>query len=141
MIQLIYVSTATRQMSEDDLVKLLTQSRERNGREGITGLLLHVNSNFLQILEGERKNVEGIYRSILNDDRNTSNILIDLKDIENRAFPDWRMGFQRIAPDELGPLEGYSDFLHNGRKLKLKSAESEHIIKLFESFKRQSQGG
>ena len=54
VFQLIYVSLATRPMTPGDLVELLTQSRDKNARLGITGLLVYHNREFMQLLEGER---------------------------------------------------------------------------------------
>ena len=53
MIQLIYASYATREMSNEDLIDLLEKSRQRNSRQNITGLLLYAEKKFLQVLEGQ----------------------------------------------------------------------------------------
>ena len=60
MIHLIYVSSATREMTEEDLIFLLEQSRNRNLRQHVTGMLLFVGGNFIQVLEGDDKDVEEI---------------------------------------------------------------------------------
>ena len=111
MIRLIYASSATREMSEDDLLFLLEQSRRRNERQNVTGMLLLVGSNFIQVLEGARQDVEEIYEDILNDDRNTANLLMLKEEITERAFPDWSMGFKQISEKNKGEIEGYTEFL------------------------------
>ncbi len=111
MIRLIYASSATREMSEDDLLFLLEQSRRRNERQNITGMLLLVGNNFIQVLEGAKKDVEEIYEDILNDERNTANIVILKEEITERAFPDWSMGFKHISEKNKGEIEGYTEFL------------------------------
>lgn len=103
-MHLIYISTATSLPSEDDLEELLKQSRVRNLRQNITGMLLYSNATYLQVLEGESKDVHEIYDSILNDPRNTGNIILLEESIKQRDFPTWTMGFKNLenfSPEEL----------------------------------------
>ncbi len=53
MIQLSYLSTATRPMGAEPLSALLQQCLGYNPGNGITGFLLYGNGTFLQALEGE----------------------------------------------------------------------------------------
>ncbi len=55
MIQISYISTATKSMSQEDLEEILKTSRKNNAGSGITGMLLYMNNTFVQILEGEEK--------------------------------------------------------------------------------------
>ena len=112
MIHLVYVSSATRDMSEQGLVMLLEQCRTRNQKLNFTGMLLYVDGNFFRVLEGEREDVEGIYDLVLNDDRNTGNIELIEEEISERTFPEWSMGFARLTNEEIASMEGYSEFLH-----------------------------
>ena len=52
LITVAYVSSATHLMTEDELAAILDVSRERNARDGITGLLLYSDGDFIQVLEG-----------------------------------------------------------------------------------------
>jgi len=79
MIHLIYVSSASQEMSEENLLFLLEQSRSRNKRQNVTGMLLYAKGNFFQVLEGEKSDVEEIYEAIENDGRNKGNIVIEKK--------------------------------------------------------------
>lgn len=135
MIHLIYISSATKKMSEDDLIALLEQSRERNERQDITGMLLFKDGLFLQVLEGAEKDVDEIYLSICLDERNVGNYLIERNAIDERNFPEWRMGFENLSNRNLGELEGFSAILN-------KEVASEEIarhkglaVKLILSFK------
>ena len=111
MIRLIYASSATREMSADDLLFLLEQSRRRNERQNVTGMLLFVGESFIQVPEGAEKDVEEIYEDVLDDDRNTANTVMLKDEITERAFPDWSMGFKHISEKNRGELEGYTEFL------------------------------
>lgn len=114
MIHLIYISSATSWPSERDLLDLLAQSRERNQRQDITGMLLYDNATYMQVLEGSEEDVHDIYHSILNDPRNTGNVTLIEEEISQRDFPNWSMGFRNLkhcAPDE---LPGFQD-IFNGK--------------------------
>ena len=53
MIPLAYVSSTCGLLTVDDIVNTLAASREKNGKQGITGMLLYKDGNVLQILEGD----------------------------------------------------------------------------------------
>jgi hypothetical protein len=50
MIQITYLSSATRAMSQDDLEDILKTARETNARLGITGMLLYGNKTFTSFM-------------------------------------------------------------------------------------------
>ena len=111
MINLVYTSTATHQMEEDELLCLLEQARDRNKRQNVTGMLLYGTGSFYQVLEGEKEDVEDIYQSIVKDGRNHSNIVILKNEIDERAFPNWSMGFKDLRKETSQSIDGYSDFM------------------------------
>ena len=88
----------------DDLVR---KSQINNPEFGITGLLFYHNRRFIQVLEGDRKALEGLM-SILEKDNRHKNIqrILD-QPIKKRGFQDWNMDSlnlsedQHIDPDEL----------------------------------------
>ena len=108
---LVYVSVASGPMGEVDLAALLEQSRARNERNGITGMLLFKDGFFIQLLEGHEEDVLKVYDSITRDDRHQKVELLWFRYAQYRDFPDWTMGFQNL--DELDPstLEGFTPFL------------------------------
>ncbi len=111
LCHLVYVSTATHPMGDQDLADLLAQSRERNERNDVTGMLLYKDRRFIQLLEGHEENVQKIFDSIRKDERHTDVELLWLRYVQYRDFPDWTMGFRNV--DKLDPetLRGYSPFL------------------------------
>lgn len=50
--QLIYHSTATAPMGEEELAQLVTQARHYNGDRAITGVLFYADQQFLYLLDG-----------------------------------------------------------------------------------------
>lgn len=104
---LIYLSRATQPFSDADLLALLTQARHYNASQDISGLLVYGNGQFLQVLEGEEEAVRTLYEHIRRDPRHRDVATFADKDIEARAFPDWGMAFQPLAPQQFQELLGY----------------------------------
>ena len=109
MIHLIYISSATSWPSENDLKELLEQSRARNLRQNITGMLLYDNAMYMQVLEGSEKDVHDIYDSILKDTRNNGNVTLIEEEISQRDFPNWSMGFKNLESCSPEELPGFQD--------------------------------
>ncbi|WP_227816617.1 BLUF domain-containing protein [Nitrogeniibacter aestuarii] len=111
LIQLVYISRATRAMAADDLLALLEVSRRRNKREGITGLLVYHGETFMQVLEGDEPRVGALYEDIVRDPRNSQNHLLYESKIAVREFATWAMAF--VPPEAIDPnqLVAFSPFL------------------------------
>ncbi len=107
MYYLIYISTAVRPMGQEDLVEILTKSRDNNLRDKITGLLLYADGNFIQVLEGTRENVLATYYKIILDVRHKNIIKLVSDPLAKRVFSNWSMGFAALSPEKLKELEGY----------------------------------
>ncbi|WDE01308.1 BLUF domain-containing protein [Thalassomonas actiniarum] len=114
MIHLIYISSATSWPTERDLTELLEQARARNIRQNITGMLLYGNATYMQLLEGEEKDVHEIYGAIKKDPRNNSVVTLLEEGITERDFPDWSMGFRNLTACSPGELAGFSDIFQQG---------------------------
>lgn len=111
LFHLIYVSTAVAPMSDDALAELLRQSRTRNVRNRITGLLLYKNGRFMQVLEGDEASVMRIFASIERDARHKNIDVLRAEYIQYRDFPDWSMGFRNVDKLDPATLPGYTPFL------------------------------
>ena len=48
MIHLIYVTSATKEMTDEELLYLLEQSRSRNLKQDVTSMLLYAGGNFFR---------------------------------------------------------------------------------------------
>ena len=95
-----YVSTATREPSEDDLEALLTDARDFNQQAGVTGALLLHDVTFFQYFEGAPSGVEQVYERIRKSSLHRDiHQLLDTP-IGRREFARWHMGFQ-VSPKSL----------------------------------------
>jgi hypothetical protein len=96
MLSLVYVSSATQLFSDEDLKALLAQSRDKNKRLGITGLLLYKDGNFMQVLEGAEDAVLATYASIQADTRHHGILELIRQPVQEREFASWSMGFKNL---------------------------------------------
>jgi Sensors of blue-light using FAD len=112
LVTLIYVSSAVRSFKDSDIHDILRVSREANGRNGISGLLLFKDGNFMQILEGDSHAVDDLHLKITRDPRHTGIITLLRRPIQARNFSDWKMGFKDIGKLTEEEKSGWSDYLN-----------------------------
>lgn len=93
LVRLVYVSTISEGFSSNDIEDILEIARTKNKAKNITGLLCFSRNIFLQCLEGSRSNVNEAYHRILNDPRHMKIIMLDYKEIIEREFGEWSMGY------------------------------------------------
>jgi hypothetical protein len=99
MRQILYVSNTARDIAFSDLNDILMAARRKNEACGITGLLLHIDGGFLQVLEGEEAAVHELYGRIRADQRHwEARLLLDRE--APRAFGHWSMGFEHLTGEE-----------------------------------------
>ena len=106
-----YVSTESGDMGTQGMVDLLKKARRMNTELSITGLLLHREKSFYQVLEGSEAEVKRTFDRIARDHRHTAVDVLFEGTTEEREFPDWQMGFLNLDSVDLETLQGYSDFL------------------------------
>ena len=115
MRYIVYVSQAKKPFLEDELSKLLKHSRQRNTKESITGLLVYRfnedydRGNFIQVLEGPEKQLEGVWNRISKDPRHHTIVVVEEGNIQERMFKDWSMGFKNVDSKDLCDFQGFSD--------------------------------
>jgi hypothetical protein len=109
MFSIVYVSTATKLYEEEDLEQILLESRNWNRKVDLTGLLLYKDGNFMQFLEGPKKDVLEILAKIRSDRRHHSMIIILQQENREREFDSWSMGFVRLHAKDHPAPEGFTD--------------------------------
>ena len=73
-------------MGTAELTDLLQKARLANETLGLTGMLLHSDRNFFQVLESESAVVDKLYEKIIRDERNERCTLIIREPIARRSF-------------------------------------------------------
>ncbi|PTQ96946.1 FAD-dependent sensor of blue light [Mucilaginibacter yixingensis] len=109
MDYLIYISTAVKLMTDDDLSSLLIESRDLNSQRNITGMLLYCHRTFIQVLEGDIADIDRTFASIKRDSRHRDVQLMITGPISYRSFADWSMGFSAVKSTDLIQVRGYLD--------------------------------
>lgn len=93
LVRLVYTSTIVDGFSSSEIESILESARRNNLKSSVTGLLCFDRNLFLQCLEGSRTAVNKIYHQILNDPRHSNIIMLDYKEIIEREFSEWNMGY------------------------------------------------
>ena len=95
--QVVYSSAATAAMDAAALDDILAVARERNGTAGITGVLVHADGLFLQVLEGPGDAVADVLDSIARDPRYSDMTVIHRTTRPAPDFAAWQMAC--VTPD------------------------------------------
>lgn len=133
IFQLVYVSKAAVEMSVAELEEILETARSNNAERDITGMLLHHDASFIQVLEGEHSKVEALFTNIERDPRHNDTNVVLRTEVEERAFGEWSMGYERTSKLEDVP-EGFHYFLERGYRSK-KDADNAAARKALLAFK------
>ena len=91
--RLVYFSRSMTGPSENDIATILDVSRRNNRRDGVTGLLLHLQGVFAQVLEGTPEKVHAALRRIKADPRHTHLTILTDETVEHPVFTDWSMAY------------------------------------------------
>ena len=140
MLSIVYVSSALTPFSASALIDLLRQSREKNARLDITGMLLYKDGNFIQVLEGPDDAVRQLFRTISGDGRHQGVIPLLERKIEQREFPGWTMAFRNLEDPSVRDLPGYSEFMNeplDSEELRSDPGRAERLLGIF----RHNMGG
>ena len=110
LFSLVYVSTASRQLDLLELSRLQASAQRRNAREGVSGVLLYADGNFMQCLEGPAQGLARVYDVIRSDALHYGIVEIVRERIAVRQFSEWSMAFRVVgafacaSPDEQDAL-------------------------------------
>jgi hypothetical protein len=103
MFELVYCSKAKQDTDSIKIFEILKTSRTNNQKFGITGCLVFHNDVFVQIIEGDSKNIHNLYQNIEQDERHYDVNLLWEGHTSKRNFNDWSMAFHDL--DDGGFIE------------------------------------
>jgi len=109
LVRLTYASRANDGVTPEALTAILKTSRSHNLDAGITGVLVFSDVIFLQVLEGGRDAVSGLYNRIAQDRRHRDVVLLGYDEIGERRFAGWAMGQANLSRLNPGVLLKYSE--------------------------------
>jgi hypothetical protein len=108
LYSIAYKSTAKRQLTPQDLDRLLLDARSFNQELGVTGVLLHHGCSFFQFFEGPEKSVRAVYSRIKSAQTHTDIVELLHAPSGSRQFESWHMGFSQPPQTELQILANAS---------------------------------
>ncbi len=103
MLQLVYESSATREITKADIADIISAARATNADAGVTGMLVYHEGMFIQVLEGPEERVTEVFDHIERDPRHEDIWSLARMTIETRSFANWSMGLA----SSLGKSEAY----------------------------------
>ena len=133
LVSLTYTSAATRLLSVSELVELIEQIRTKNERLGVTGLLLYSGGNVIQTLEGTPDAVDAVFDAIRSDPRHGDVHVVERREVDERSFATWSMGFRNVSAREVAELQDFGDFAREsvGRDLSPHAASAFELLERF----------
>jgi hypothetical protein len=84
----------------EDILDILSASRRNNKEYNITGCLIYHKDTFIQILEGEKKDVKKIFKKIIHDFRHQEIALLWEGTCKERAFSAWNMAYHSLEGNQ-----------------------------------------
>lgn len=100
LLQLTYISDISSSLTASDIAAIHQQANRNNQQLGLTGLLLHTERHFMQLLEGPAPMVRSRFAIIAADPRHQQVRLISERSIASRQFPNWHMGLKRLLDQD-----------------------------------------
>ncbi len=100
LVRLLYVSQPTGPITTTVTTSILEKSNAYNKKENITGVLCQGSDLWIQVLEGERSQVNVLYARIMADRHHKNVQLLSIEEIESRRFGQWSMALVYLSKDD-----------------------------------------
>lgn len=140
--QLMYLCKSSVPFDDAALQQLLIKSQQKNLIRDISGFLIYHDSQFFQVLEGEKGKVHDLYDRITRDPRAGSCRIAREAAIVERDFPLWSMAYLPVASlseGQLHELDAYDDFLLGRRDSNPADIRPGAALSLLKSFRATIQ--
>ncbi|GAA4108762.1 hypothetical protein GCM10022393_05070 [Aquimarina addita] len=98
MLQTIgYVSTVAPLLKNSEMKELFEFVKRTNSSLGITGILMYSDGNFFQVLEGEKEQLQNLFKKIQSDSRHYNVIKFFDRKITSCLFTQYQSSFSVIS--------------------------------------------
>lgn len=104
ILRLLYTSQARIDLTEAEVLDILSKSREYNQMARVSGILCYSKRDFIQVLEGPEKNVLNLYNKIIEDPRHQQCKLVSIDLTDKRIFESWSMGYINVSGSKMQQL-------------------------------------
>ncbi|AXT45590.1 MULTISPECIES: BLUF domain-containing protein [Chromobacterium] len=102
MIRLIYSSAAHHPVSAETMHNRIRRFRDYNQSQGIASVLLMLNDDFLQILEGPEENIDALYQRIARDPLHHQLTLLSREEIDHPMLANHPLEYLAPSPQADG---------------------------------------
>lgn len=110
LVRALYVSRAVGPQTGTVTAQILAAARAHNAEHAVSGVLCQGQGLYLQVLEGERGQVNQLYAHILLDKRHRDVQMLSFEEISVRRYPDWSMAHVTLPDDEAMLRMQYLEF-------------------------------
>ena len=100
LVRLLYVSQSVGPITTTVTASVLEKSNANNKKQNITGVLCQGSGLWMQVLEGERDQVNILYSQIMSDRHHQNVQLLSIEEITNRRFGQWSMALVYLSKDD-----------------------------------------
>jgi len=100
LVRLLYVSQPVGPITTTVTTLILEQSNTYNKKENITGVLCQGSGLWMQVLEGERHQVNVLYARIMASRHHNNVELLSMEEITQRQFGKWSMALVHLSKDD-----------------------------------------
>lgn len=107
---MLYVSRAVGPQTTTVTASILSTAQANNKLHGISGVLCQGRGLYLQLLEGERGELNRLYARIVADTRHKDVELLHHSEITQRRFAAWSMALVQLRDDDPMVLMNHPEF-------------------------------
>ena len=105
LCRLVYTSARANDCSDADVADIVETAKRNNPQHSLTGLLLHTDTRFVQVLEGPYENVIAVYEKISKDTRHIGARVRFCEAANQRHFASWGMGSSAINNSDIADAD------------------------------------
>ena len=100
LVRLLYVSQPVGPVTTTVTASILEKSNIYNKKENITGVLCQGSGLWMQVLEGERHQINILYSRIMASRQHKNVELLSMDEIKERQFSHWSMALVHLSKDD-----------------------------------------
>jgi hypothetical protein len=140
IFQLIYVSSLVNR-DPKIVTGILEASLRNNKKNDITGMMLYVDGDIIQALEGEKNAVMDTFSRIMVDMRHVGIIVLD--EVENcqRDFGTWSMGYRQLNKADIRESGFSAEFFETRENEITRRIRPGNALDIFRSFAPSAASG
>lgn len=129
--RIIYLSTASPDVSDDDIKWLFEKARKNNARDAISGLSVYHKKTFIQVLEGPSDKLSACFERIQQNPMHHSVTVVNDTQVEERVFEEWSMAYRTLEDGETILHRQFTDLRDLNTSGMLDNAKKDVVVKSF----------